>query len=497
MLDSRDSGKKGWVTRIMGEELLLNSYQSQSDHRVFPIQLTEHKHILMAVDGVLALIALLVGLWLGAQRSDWAFSLSLIVAYLPWFAGIILLYFILATANDAYRPRVAADPAASLVAIIKTIAQIFLLYLLIYALLPPFSLPRHFIGFFALISPFLLMGWRRLYSLLFSMSAFQRRAIVVGAGWAGLTIVKTLNEWAPAHFGIVGFVDDDPLKQNTVVQGASVLGPTTDLVQLAQNLQATDIVLAISRNVPGELLSRLMDCYEHGLRVSTMSDLYEHLTDRVPVEHVGDSWFVVLPFQHSGQNLSFRLFKRGLDVLTAAIGLTLFGVLLPALALLIKLDSSGPVFYRQQRVGRAGKLFDLIKLRSMGADAEADGQARWAEKYDVRVTRVGRLLRRTRLDELPQLINVLRGEMSLVGPRPERPEFVTGLQAEIPFYRTRLTVKPGLTGWAQVNYDYGRNVTDALEKLRYDLYYIKHQSVQLDFVILLKTIGTILMMRGI
>ncbi len=481
----------------MKDELLLNINPVSPRHRIFALQLSEHKYILMAVDGLLALMALIAGLWLGAQRSEWVFSLALIMAYAPWFIAITALYFILATANDAYRLRVASDPAASLVAIIKTIVQIFLFYLLIYALLPPYALPRHFIGFFALIAPFLLMGWRRLYSLLFAMSAFQRRALVVGAGWAGQTIIKTLSECAPAHFGIAGFVDDDPAKQNTIVQGVSVIGTTTDLVNLAQTLNATDVVLAITRNVPGELLSRLMECNEQGLRITTMADLYEHLTDRVPVEHVGDSWFVVLPFQHSGQNISFRVSKRGLDVIIAVIGLTMFGLLLPALAVLIKLDSPGPIFYHQKRVGRAGKPFDLVKLRSMVADAEADGQARWAEKYDERVTYVGHFLRRTRLDELPQLINVLRGDMSLVGPRPERPEFVTDLQERIPFYRTRLTVKPGLTGWAQVNYDYGRTVTDALEKLRYDLYYIKHQSIQLDFVILLKTIGTILMMRGI
>jgi lipopolysaccharide/colanic/teichoic acid biosynthesis glycosyltransferase len=185
-----------------------------------------------------------------------------------------------------------------------------------------------------------------------------------------------------------------------------------------------------------------------------------------------------------------------LDIVIALIGLICFGLLLPFLALLIKLDSPGPIFYRQKRMGRAGKEFELIKLRSMVVDAEADG-AKWAEKYDSRVTRAGLFLRRTRLDELPQLLNVLSGEMSLIGPRPERPEFVTGLQQEIPFYRTRLTVKPGLTGWAQVNYDYGRSASDALEKLRYDLYYIKHQSLQLDLVILLKTIGTILLLKGI
>jgi lipopolysaccharide/colanic/teichoic acid biosynthesis glycosyltransferase len=183
-------------------------------------------------------------------------------------------------------------------------------------------------------------------------------------------------------------------------------------------------------------------------------------------------------------------------LLIAGVGLLVFGLILPILALIIKLDSPGPVFYRQPRSGRAGRPFQVLKLRSMRMDAERDGQARWALPNDKRVTRVGRFLRSSRLDEAPQLLNVLKGEMSFIGPRPERPEFIAQLQQEIPFYRTRLVVRPGLTGWAQVNYRYASSVEDALVKLQYDLYYVKHQSVYLDLVILLKTIGVVLTMRG-
>jgi exopolysaccharide biosynthesis polyprenyl glycosylphosphotransferase len=276
-----------------------------------------------------------------------------------------------------------------------------------------------------------------------------------------------------------------------------VIGSTPQLLQLVQARNATDIVIAINHDVPGAVLASVMDCYEHGVQVSTMTELYERFTQRVPVEHVGDNWFVVLPLSGSHQNLTFRIVKRVADIFISLLGLAVFFVMLPLLALAVKLDSPGPVFYRQRRVGRGGQIFELVKLRSMVPDAEIAGEAKWAAKYDDRVTRVGRILRRTRLDEVPQLINVLRGEMSLIGPRPERPEFMDQLQAEIPFFRTRLTVKPGLTGWAQVNYDYGRSVVDALEKLRYDLYYIKHQSVRLDFIILLKTINTIVMLKGV
>jgi exopolysaccharide biosynthesis polyprenyl glycosylphosphotransferase len=481
----------------MDKQFSLQSSVPALPRRTWAVQLAEHQHILVAVDGFLVVLALLLGLRFGAQRSGWVFSFQLILDYSFWFIGLTILYFVLATVNNAYKPKVAADPVASFVALLKTTLQIFALYLLIYALSPPFWLPRHFVGFFAIVAPFLLLGWRRLYISAFAFSGFfQRRAIIVGAGWAGQTIVKTIRDFAPVHFEVVGFVDDDPDKQQNIFQSVPVLGLTADLPALAQKKAATDIVLAINRDVKGDILASILTCYEQGTRVSTMPELYERLTDRVPVEHTGDNWFVVLPLDSNGQNLFYRLAKRILDIIIALIGLFIFALSLPFLALFIKFDSPGPVFYRQKRLGRAGREFELIKLRSMITDAEVDGQAKWAEKYDTRVTKAGLFLRRTRLDEFPQLLNVLAGDMSLIGPRPERPEFVAELQREIPFYRTRLTVKPGLTGWAQVNYDYGRSVSDSLEKLRYDLYYIKHQSLQLDLVILLKTIGTILLLKG-
>ncbi|HRV91618.1 MAG TPA: sugar transferase [Anaerolineae bacterium] len=481
---------------MIDEESLKNVNLPHSQPRIFAMQPAEHKSILLTVDGVLVLLALLIGLWFGAQRSNWLFSLDLVLSYSIWFVGITAIYIVLATVNNAYHPKVASDPVASFVAISKTVLQIFAIYLLIYALLPPWSLPRHFIGFFALISPFLLVGWRLLYSWAFKMTVFQQKAIIVGAGWAGKTIAKILNDHAPSQFQLVGFVDDDPTKQHTKVEGALVLGSVDALPGLVQAHGVTDVVLAITRDVPGHALSSLINCYERNVRISTMAELYEWLTDRVPVEHIGDNWFVVLPLSNRNQTLAYRVTKRMMDIVISAVGLLLFAPLFPVLALLIKIDSSGPIFYRQKRVGRGGYVFELIKLRSMVVDAEKDGVAKWADFDDPRVTKVGRFLRQTRLDEVPQLFNVLRGEMSLIGPRPERPEFVQELEQEIPFYRTRLSVKPGLTGWAQVNYDYGRSAVDALEKLRYDLYYIKHQSIHLDVIILLKTIGTVLMLRG-
>jgi exopolysaccharide biosynthesis polyprenyl glycosylphosphotransferase len=228
-----------------------------------------------------------------------------------------------------------------------------------------------------------------------------------------------------------------------------------------------------------------------------MPILYERMTGRVPVEHINDNWAVVLPIGGNSVLSPYPILKRLLDITLALSGLGIFMLLLPFLALAIHLDSPGGLFYTQIRVGLNGRPFRIIKFRTMIKDAEAKTGAVFSKGGDVRVTRVGRWLRKTRLDELPQVINVLRGEMSLVGPRPERPEHVVRLQQKIPFYRTRHIVRPGVTGWAQVQYRYGETDEDSLVKLQYDLYYIRHQSLVLDFNILIRTAGKMLRLSGV
>ena len=256
------------------------------------------------------------------------------------------------------------------------------------------------------------------------------------------------------------------------------------------------MILAITHDIHGELIRAIMDCQEQGIRITPMQRLYEEITGRVPVEHIGDNWPAILPLDHAATGKLFPFLKRAMDVAIAIIGLLIFVALFPLIALALYLDSPGPIFYCQERVGKAGQPYRLIKLRTMVPDAEPDGEPMWAKEKDPRVTRVGRFLRLTRLDELPQFINVLRGEMSIVGPRPERPDFVAELEKHIPFYRARHAVKPGMAGWALVNCGYGDSVEDALIKLEYDLYYIKHQSIYLDLLILFKTIGDMLTFRG-
>jgi exopolysaccharide biosynthesis polyprenyl glycosylphosphotransferase len=216
----------------------------------------------------------------------------------------------------------------------------------------------------------------------------------------------------------------------------------------------------------------------------------------VPVEHVNQNWAVVLPIVNDNVFNPYPVLKRLQDIVVVGIACIPFVILFPVLALIIKLDSTGTIFFRQTRVGLHGKIFRIYKFRTMISDAEKYTGLSFTQENDPRVTRIGRFLRKTRLDELPQLFNILRGDMSLIGPRPERPEHVERLQQKIPFYRTRHTIPPGLTGWAQVRYKYGANDEDALIKLQYDLYYIRHRSIFLDINILIRTVGKVIGMGG-
>jgi sugar transferase (PEP-CTERM system associated) len=231
-----------------------------------------------------------------------------------------------------------------------------------------------------------------------------------------------------------------------------------------------------------------------GLQVQDGVEVYEAITGKVPIESVRLGWLLFSPGCHASR--FYLAYKRSASIVVSIVGLLLTLPLLPFIILAIKLTSTGPVLYRQKRVGRDGAVYNCYKFRSMRADAEADTGPTWAADEDPRITRVGRFLRITRMDEIPQLWNVLRGDMSLVGPRPERPEFVNTLDKEIPYYNLRHTIRPGITGWAQVRYKYGSSIEDAKEKLRYDLFYIKNMSAGLDLLIFFQTIKIILLGRG-
>lgn len=270
-------------------------------------------------------------------------------------------------------------------------------------------------------------------------------------------------------------------------------GAAERLADIARSGRVGDVVVGVRDEASRELFAALLRCYDSGLRVRSLADLYEELTGRLLLDQLGHAWLLSLPMRSETSRL-YALYKRAVDVTAGLAGCALLAVLLPPVALFIKLEDHGPVFHRQTRVGKYGSTFDLLKLRSMRISPAGD--THWTEHGDQRITRIGRVLRATHVDELPQAWSILRGDMSLIGPRPEQPHYVEKLQEQIDFYKTRLTVRPGLTGWAQVNEGYSSGVDGARVKLSYDLYYVKRQSVALDILIMARTAVSVLSLRG-
>lgn len=319
------------------------------------------------------------------------------------------------------------------------------------------------------------------------------RILIFGSDTPAQLVGKTLRKADPrAH--VVGYFPG-PNETRSVVPAGELLTGRPSLRACALELGVDEIVVALTERRGGSMpLRELLDCKVGGIRVSDMSTHFEKMLGQIRIDHVHAGWLIFGDGFHQGVYRTIA--KRLFDLLCATLLLALAAPLLLVTALAIALESKGPVFYRQERVGRSGKPFLVLKFRSMRVDAEKDGQPQWAALKDARVTRVGAVIRRFRIDEFPQLFNVLGGKMSLVGPRPERPFFVEQLTREIPFYAVRHSVKPGVTGWAQVRYDYGATVADSLEKLQFDLYYVKNHSLFLDIVILFETIGVVLSGKG-
>jgi sugar transferase (PEP-CTERM system associated) len=338
-----------------------------------------------------------------------------------------------------------------------------------------------------------LNGWRWAYGFIFQAAIPKTSALILGAGNCGKTIYGLLKS-PLSSYEIKGFLDDDPGKLGRTSSPA-VIGTCDQLTEIAARVGANTAILAIPKNRSITLIRNILEARLKGINIRDMADVYEELTGRIPVRNIGDQWLLFAEGFYLLRKEYVQKLKRLIDF--AASGLILF-LTLPIIgltALAIRIDSPGPVLYKQRRVGKGQQEFTMYKFRSMLHDAEKGG-ARWAVEKDPRVTKIGRILRLTHIDEIPQIWNILNGDMSLVGPRPERPEFVEMLEKEIPYYFVRHSVKPGMTGWAQINYRYGASVEDSKNKLECDLYYIKNMSLFLDFKILLRTIGVVLLGDG-
>jgi len=467
-------------------------------HR-WSLHVSERRILLMLGDIAMLSIALFLALWIRipgvAAGYGWR---GLFVVQLHWWLTLWGWWIPASIASGCYDLRRSSQGVKSAIYTAACALVICGLYFVTPAISAPLTHSRLSLFIMAMFAGLGVAGWRMGYALLCAQPTLARRALVVGAGCSGRALAEALDAiGASSGVELVGFVDDNLDLCGDLVAGHSVLAPSERLLELVGRLRVDDVVVAITdpSRIKPALLESLVRCWERGVAVIPMALYYEQVTGAVPVRHVGQNLFALV----NGQNvIVLRLWgavRRLLDLLAAAVGLLLLGPLIPLLALAITIDCPGPIFYRQRRVGRGGRIYHLTKFRSMIPDAEANG-VRWAARNDDRITRVGRFMRKTRLDELPQLWNILVGDMSLIGPRPERPEFVDQLDDLLPFYAVRHSVRPGLTGWAQVRYRYGNSVEDALMKLQYDLYYVKHRGPVLDALIVLHTIRVVLAMQG-
>lgn len=326
-----------------------------------------------------------------------------------------------------------------------------------------------------------------------TQSRLRTRILIFGSGAVAKTVGNTLRAADP-HAQIVGYFAGPNEDQPEVPHG-ELIEPRGTLTETARALDVDEIVVALTERRGGSMpLRQLLDCKLYGVRVVDIATYFEKTLAQIKISHVNAGWLIF--GDGFNQGVIRTTVKRIFDIVFSALILVLTLPVMAITAILIKLESPGDVLYRQERVGLNGRVFKVIKFRSMCSDAEKDGKPRWATLNDDRVTKIGRFIRKVRIDELPQLLNVLRGEMSLVGPRPERQFFVDDLISKIPYYAVRHSVKPGVTGWAQVRYEYGSTIEDSVEKLQYDLYYVKNHTLFLDLLIMLETVAVVLTGKG-
>jgi sugar transferase (PEP-CTERM system associated) len=413
-------------------------------------------------------------------------GLWMVALYAVMFAGLALA---LNKALAFYRIKVKRGTAQLW---LLGIASVFLAAPMAYALFGeiPSQEPSYgAVRFYALAAFVAILALRHSATTFAFRPVLQRRVMVLGTGSEAQTVERSLRGDA----SVVGFYPIDDAAP--LVPQARVLAKGASLADVARELRVNEIIVAVSERRGGGMpVNALLDCKLAGVRVLDLSSYFERTLGQLRLDSLRASWLVF--GDGFRQGFTRTLIKRIFDIVVSGCLLVLALPIMAVTALLILAESGGPIFYRQQRVGQGGRLLWVTKFRSMRSDAESDGKPRWAATNDDRVTRVGRVIRKYRIDELPQLLSVLKGGMSLVGPRPERPFFVDKLTQDVPFYAARHSVKPGLTGWAQVRYHYGASADDAVNKLQFDLYYIKNHTLFLDLVVLFETVMVVVTGKG-
>ena len=454
-------------------------------------EISERKVLLRIFDILAALLALeLIGYYFQfdyflVTKKQWLWSLVL---------GFYLTVF--GTIFELYNLKQSSKLDTTFKNIVITVSVTVLFYLFTPIITPVLPDHRIEIVYFSLAIIIVIFMWRYAYVTFIASPRFYKKVIVLGEVSNIENLVKAFSTSDP-NYKIVGYINSNiSSNENVKFKGLKEFS-AGNLKKTIREEGISEIVIAIndSETITPYIYNELTHLLEKGFTIREYTQVFEEITKRIPVQFVGKDFYKYFPFSRSNQNKLYMLYHRLMDLICALLGIVIGIIFLPLVLLGNLIGNKGKLLYVQTRVGKNGKPFKIYKFRTMVKNAEKDG-VKWADKNDHRVTSFGRFLRRSRLDEIPQFINVLKGDMSIIGPRPERPFFVKELSKVIPFYETRHTIKPGLSGWAQVNSRYGSSIEDSLVKLQYDLYYIKHRSFFLDINIIVKTLSTMVYYRG-
>lgn len=450
-------------------------------------EISERKILLRVMDVVFTVLTLAL---IGHYTQFDYFRVSQTNFY--WTIVLALYLVLFGTIFEMYNLQTASNRFQISKSIILTTSVTVLFYLLtpFYTPVLPSNRLQIILFFFSILIS--LYVWRYSYIVFLASNRFMKKVLFVGSSKDVDSLVTELAKFNP-HYKVVGYIAIDENPNKTQVERIS----TEELDEFIRLQYVSEIVVANIKNklTSVDLYNQLLRLLEKGIVIRKYNQVYEHSTYRLPIQFEDRELYKFFPFSRSNQNKLYMYYTRFFDLVFAVVGLLGFFLIAPLLWIINLFVNKGSFFYTQERIGKNGIPFTIYKMRTMVQNAEQNG-AVFATTNDSRITPFGRFLRKTRLDELPQFINVLKGEMAIIGPRPERPFFVDQIAASIPLYQTRHVIKPGLTGWAQVNYPYGSNLEDSLMKLRYDLYYIKHRSLFLDVNIVLKTLSTVLFFRG-
>ncbi|TXI26437.1 MAG: TIGR03013 family PEP-CTERM/XrtA system glycosyltransferase [Nitrosomonas sp.] len=431
----------------------------------------------------------------GIRYASWeSIEINLFLSELPGALTFTLVTIICMAAMGMYQSAFKLDFESILLRLMPAFALSFAIMTLIFYVLPDLYFGRGLLAIAMVLAFALLLLLRMLFFRLPGVELFRPRAIVLGTGNSAHELYKLIEEKSFfRNHNIVGYVP---------FYGEERQIPVTDIIEKSSNLSVlatqkdvSEVIVATQeRRGGGFPIQELLECKMNGINVMDIATFYEKERGYIRMDSLQPSWLVFS--RGFDQSLIRSLIKRIFDLCASILLLIVTFPIMLITMIIILLEDGKPIFYRQERIGRGGSIFSVIKFRSMRNDAEKGGKPQWSTQDDPRITRIGKIIRKLRIDELPQIINVLKGEMSFVGPRPERPYFVDMLIAQVPYYNIRHSVKPGITGWAQVRYPYGSSVEDSIEKLQYDLYYVKNHSLFLDLIILIDTIGVVLLGKG-